>query len=208
MRLKGINRWVLLFLLGSLWGILEVLGGEAFFRNAVPRASVVLSAWGLLMLAVARAAWNRPGTSTLVGATAALFKLANAAPFYCHLFGILMVGVGFDLAATLWSRRLRPFSGRTLLTAVTAPLLGNAAFGFIITFIIRYKYWAAGGIPKVLNYVFVSGGLTALAGLILVPLGFRLGMGAESFSLRRPRLALAGAMTALVIVWTTARLLG
>jgi hypothetical protein len=208
MGLKKINHRVMLLLFGSLWGILEVMGGAAFFKKAVPHASVVLSAWGLLMLAVARSMWNRPGTSTAVGAFAAFYRLANAAPFYCHLFGIVMIGVGFDLVATLLAKKQKPFSASSLLTGVLSPLAGNALFGFIITYVIRYKFWTAGGLPKVLDYVFVSGGLTALAGAFLVPLGFWLGANAESLSVRRPRLALAGALMGLVVVWTLGRFLG
>jgi hypothetical protein len=206
--LQKLNHWVLLFLFGSLWGLMEVLAGGAFFKKAVPHATVVLSAWALLMMAVARVIWNRPGTSTLVGAFAALFKLANAAPFYCHLVGIVMLGVAFDLAATFLVRKVKPLSLRSSLVGLTSPLVANTLFGIFMAFIIRYKYWATGGWPKVLDYIFVTGGLTALAGLVLVPLGFWLGANAESLSVRKPRLALAGAMTGLIAVWTLARVLG
>lgn len=208
MQLKKLNHWVLLFLFGSLWGLMEVLAGEAFFKQALPHATVVLSAWALLILAVSRVTWNRPGTSTLVGSFAALFKLANAAPFYCHLVGIVMVGIGFDLAATLLARRVKPLSLRSSLVGIASPLTANSFFGIFMAFIIRYKYWAAGGWTKVLDYIFVAGGLTALAGVVLVPLGFWLGSNAESLTVRKPRLALAGAMTGLAAVWTLARVLG
>ncbi len=207
MQLKKLNPWVMLFLFGSLWGLMEVLAGEAFFKNAVPHATVVLSAWALLMLAVARETWNRLGTSTVVGVFAALFKLVNAAPFYCHLVGIVAVGVAFDLAATWLARKMKPLSPSSALVGVVTPFAANTFFGIFMAFIIRYKYWVVGGWPKVLNYIFVTGGLTALAGIVLVPLGFWLGENAESINLRRPRLALAGAMTGLVAVWTLARVL-
>jgi hypothetical protein len=206
-QLKKLNPWVMLFLFGSLWGLMEVLGGEAFFKRAVPHAAVVLSAWALLMLAVARIVWNRPGTSTLVGAFAALFKLANAAPYYCHLVGIVMVGLTFDIVVSLLARKIKPLSWTSPLSGILTPFLANALFGVFQGYIIRYKFWAGNG-PKVLNYILVTGGLTALAGLVLVPFGFWLGANAESLTLRRPRLALAGAMSALVAVWAAARVLG
>ncbi len=207
MQLKKLNPWVMLFLFGSLWGLMEVLAGEAFFKQAVPRASVVLSTWAFLMLAVARAVWNKPGTSTLVGAFAALFKLANAAPFYCHLVGIVVVGLAFDVAVTLLCRKIKPVDWRSSLVGAISPFMANAIFGVFMGYIIRYKYWAGNG-PKVLDYIFVSGGLTALAALVLVPFGFWLGTNAGSLTLRKPRLALAGAMTGLAAVWTLARVLG
>ena len=207
MQLKKLNPWVMLFLFGSLWGLMEVLAGEAFFKQAVPHAAVVLSAWALLMLAVARAVWNRPGTSTLVGVFAAIFKLVNAAPFYCHLVGIVAVGLAFDIVVSLLARKAKPLSWTSALAGGLTPFVANSLFGVFQAYIIHYKFWAGNG-PKVLNYIFVTGGLTALAGLVLVPLGFWLGANAESLSLRKPRLALAGAMTGLVAVWTLARVLG
>lgn len=208
MSLKNVNRWVLLFLFGSLWGIMEVLAGEAFFKNAVPHATVVLSAWALLMLAISRTTWNRPGTSTLVGVFAALFKLVNAAPYYCHLVGIVAVGVAFDVIVSLLAKKAKPLSPMSALSGALTPLLANTFFGIFQAFIIHYKYWAVGGWPKVLNYIGVTGGMTALAGIVLVPLGFWLGENADALNIRKPRLALAGAMTGLVVVWTLVRVVG
>jgi len=206
MQLTKTNRWLLLFLFGSLWGIMEVLGGEPFFKNAVPHASAVLSAWGLLMLAAARAVWNRPGTSALVGGLAALFKLVNAAPFYCHLAGIVVLGLAFDLMVTLLAKKLRPLGA--VLVGITTPFAANTAFGIFMAFIVKYKYWAVEGWPKVIKYIVVSGGLAALAGAVLVPLGFWLGNNIEALNLRKPRWALAGAMMGTAAVWTAARIFG
>ncbi|OGD25183.1 MAG: hypothetical protein A2Y56_01135 [Candidatus Aminicenantes bacterium RBG_13_63_10] len=206
MQLTKTNRWLLLFLFGSLWGIMEVVGGESFFKNAVPQASAALSAWGLLMLAAARAVWNRPGTSALVGALAALFKLINAAPFYCHLAGIVILALAFDLMVTVLARKLRPLGG--VLAGITTPFVANTAFGIFMAFIVKYKYWAVEGWPKVIKHIVVSGGLAALAGAVLVPLGFWLGNNIEALNLRKPRWALAGAMMGTAAVWTAARIFG
>jgi len=208
MQLTKTNRWLLLFLFGSLWGIMEVLGGEAFFKNAVPHASSVLSAWGLMMLAASRAVWNRPGTSALVGGLAALFKLVNAAPFYCHLAGIFILGAVFDLAASWLVKKIKPLSISSVLTGIVSPLAANTVFGILMAFVIKYKYWAVEGWPKVLNYIFVSGGLAALAGAVLVPMGFWLGQNIDELNVRKPRWALAGSMLGSAAVWTAARILG
>lgn len=90
MWVKSTRNWLWLLLFGSLWGAMEVVGGEVLHRNGVPQASVFLTAWALFVLAVSRGVLNRPGTSSAVGALAALYKLANAAPFFCHLLGIFL----------------------------------------------------------------------------------------------------------------------
>src|SRR4030042_2000371 len=130
MQLTKTNRWLLLFLFGSLWGIMEVVGGESFFKNAVPQASAV------------------------------------------------------DLMVTGLARKLRPLGG--VLAGITTPFVANTAFGIFMAFIVKYKYWAVEGWPKVIKHIVVSGGLAALAGAVLVPLGFWLGNNIEALNLRKP----------------------
>ena len=72
------NPWVLLFVFGSLWGLLEVVGSKALYEANIPNASVYLSASGFFLLAVARRLFNKRGTSSVIGGLAALFRLVNA----------------------------------------------------------------------------------------------------------------------------------
>jgi len=206
--MKYLKNGILLLVFGSLWGIMEVVGGEAFFKNNVPYASVWLSAWAFFMLGIARGPINKPGSSTVVGATAALFKLVNAAPYFCHLLGIFFLGLVFDIAATAWIKNEKKRSFRTFLPGIVAAYGGYALFAIVITYIIRYEPWVAGGTAKVLNHIFVGGSMAALASLVLVPLGLRIGLGSETAVERRPKWALAGALIALIVLWTVGRFIG
>jgi len=205
--MKSLKNWVWLLVFGSLWGIMEVIGGEAFFKNNVPHASVWLSAWAFFMLAIARGIVNKPGSSTAVGATATLFKLVYAAPYYCHLLGIFFVGLVFDAAATAWLKNEKRLRLRTFLTGVAAAYGGYSLFAITITYIAKYGPWVAGGTPKVLNHIFVGGSLAALVSLVFVPLGFKIGVGGETAVERRPKWATAGALVVLVVLWTLGRII-
>lgn len=206
--MKDIKNWAWLLAFGSLWGIMEVVGGEAFFKNNVPHASVWLSAWAFFIMGIARGVVNKPGTSTAVGATAALFKLVNASPYYCHLLGIFFLGMVFDIAATLWMKSEKKYSLRTVLTGIVSAYGGYALFAIVITYIIRYRPWVAGGTPKVLHHIFVGGSFAALAAIALIPLGLMIGINSEAASKRNPRWATAGALFALVVLWTLGRIIG
>ena len=207
-RMKNYKNWLWFLLFGSLWGLSEVIVGEGLWAKSLPYTSVLLSAWALLMLAMGRGIVNVPGSSTAIGAFAALFKLVNAAPFFCHLLGIFALGIAFDVAATLLMKKTRKFSFRSLLTGVISVYGGYALFALLITYIIRYDVWTQGGLPKVLNHIFVSGSYAALTGLVAVPLGFWVGINGEVFAERRPRWAYAGAIVALVVIWALGRIVG
>lgn len=206
--MRNIKNWVWLLLFGSLWGMCEVIAGEGLFGGRVPYASVWLSAWAFFVLAVARGVVNEPGSSTAVGAFAAFFKLVNAAPFFCHLLGIFFLGLAFDLFSSVLMKRERKISLRSSLSGILSAYGGYALFALIITYIVRYKYWTAGGLPRVLHHVFVSGSLAALMAIAAVPLGYWIGVKGVVVAERRPRWAYAGAIAALIFLWSLGRIAG
>ena len=205
--MKNPKNWLWLLVFGSAWGIMEIVGGEAFFKNNVPRASVWLSVWAIFLLAVARGLVNKPGSSTVIGATATLFKLAYAAPYFCHLLGIFFIGIAFDAAATAWLRREKKTLIPAILTGVVTTYAAYALFAVTITYIAKYGPWVGGGMPKVLNHIFVAGSLAALASLIVVPLGLRIGLGSEPAFGRQPRWVTAGVVVVLAVLWTLGRII-
>ena len=77
----------------------------------------------------------------------------------------------------------------------------------MITYVARYGPWVAGGTPKVLHHIFVGGSLAALASLVLVPLGLKVGISSETAVERRPKWATAGALVALAVLWTLGRVI-
>jgi len=206
--MRKFKNWAWLLFFGSLWGIMEVAGGGVLSRYNMPHSAVILAAWAFMVMAVARGIVNKPGSSTVIGIVAVIFKLANAAPFFCHLLGIFALGLAFDVFSSLLMKNERKISFRTSLTGALSAYSGYALFAIVITYIVQYKYWIAGGLPKVLNHIFVGGSLAALAAVVLVPFGYWVGISNENLFERRPVWTYAGTLMGVVLLWTLGRFVG
>jgi len=206
--MRKFKNWAWLLFFGSLWGIMEVAGRGVLSRYNMPHSAVIFAAWAFMVMAVARGIVNKPGSSTVIGIVAVIFKLANAAPFFCHLLGIFALGLAFDVFSSLLMKNERKISFRSSLTGALSAYSGYALFAIVITYIVQYKYWIAGGLPKVLNHIFVGGSLAALAAVVLVPFGYWVGISNENLFERRPVWTYAGTLMGVVLLWTLGRFVG
>lgn len=197
-----------LFLFGSIWGINEVFFGELLYQNDIRHSSVFLTVIALLILALSRGMLNKPGSSTLIGAFAVLFRLANTAPSYCHLLGVFLLGATFDLFSSLWLKNEEKSPLKWGLTGMVSAFANNAIFALMITYIFRYEYWVIGGMAKVSEHIFISGSISALLAAFIVPLGFLLGQNTGVFADRRSGWSYAGTILGSIALWTVSLLLG
>ena len=195
-----------LFLFGSIWGINELFLGDILYRNDVQGSSVILTVMALFLLAISRGMINKPGSSTLMGTFAVLFRLANTAPSYCHLLGIFLLGATFDIFASLLMKTGEKIPLRGGLTGILSAFGNNALFALSITYLFRYEYWVVGGFPKVVDHILVSGSLTALLAAFLVPLGFLVGKNGGIFADRRPMWSYASTILGSIALWVVALL--
>lgn len=202
--MKKANSWIWILALGSLWGLAEV-AGEGLWAKEIPLASVWLTAIGFFLMGIGRSLLNKPGTSAAMGATAALFKLVNAAPYYCHLLGIVFLAVAFDIFATLILKKEAKASWRSALAGLLGAFTGAASFALVMTYVIQYRPWVVNAPAKLLNHVFVSAPVAAAASAVLVFLGFALGRSGLAFSEKQPKWAFAGALVLLAAFWALGR---
>lgn len=152
----------------GLWGFSEAVLGNALYRADIPFASVSLTIIAFVILAFANVYMPRVGIATLVAAGAMLYKFLNVPFFACHLLGILLVGVCFDLLFSVFAIKNRSIS------AIAAAYLNYALFAIMITYVFRYEHWVHGGFTGVLRHIGISGSLTAVACAVLVPLAFQI----------------------------------
>ena len=148
---------------GGLWGISEAVLGNVLYRADVPYASVPLTAIGFVVMTVARAYYPQKGTATIVAACAMLYKFLNVPFFACHLLGILLTGMCYDLFFSVLRIKSRS------LSAAGAAYLSYTLFALMITYIFRYEHWVQGGLIKVLSHIGISGTMAALACAVFVP---------------------------------------
>ncbi len=197
-----------LFLFGSIWGINEVFLGEILYRNEVQNSSIILTAVALFLLALSRGMINKPGSSALIGTFAVLFRLANTAPSYCHLLGIFLLGVTFDVFSSLLIKKEEQALLRWGAAGVLSAFVNNALFALLITYVFRYEYWVAAGYSKVSQHIFISGSIIAVVAALIVPLGFFLGKNGGILFDRHPRWSYASTILGSMALWTVAVFLG
>ena len=152
----------------GLWGISEAVLGDALYRANVPYASVPLTVLSFVIMTFASVYFPQKGTATAIAACAMLYKFLNAPFFPCHLLGIFLTGVCYDLFFNVFAIRSRS------LSAAAATYLSYALFALMITYAFRYDYWTQAGFAGVLRYIGICGSLAALGCAVLVPLSFHL----------------------------------
>jgi hypothetical protein len=154
---------------GGLWGVSEATLGDALYRAGVPHASIPLTVIGLVILTCARAYLPHAGMTTLIASSAMLYKFLNTPLFGCHLLGIVLTGVCYDIFFNLAGIRNKG------LAAVLTAYGSNASFALIITYLVRYDHWVQGGFTKVLSHVGIDGSVVAAICFLIVPMAGRLG---------------------------------
>jgi hypothetical protein len=153
---------------GGLWGVSEAVLGGALYQADVPYASVPLTAIGFAVMTIARAYYPQKGTATFIAAGAMVYKFLNVPFFACHLLGILLTGMCYDLFFSVFRIKRRS------LAAAAATYLSYVLFALMITYVFHYEYWVQGGLAKVLSHIGISGSMAALVCAVLVPASSRL----------------------------------
>jgi hypothetical protein len=154
----------------GLWGISEAVLGDALYRADVPFASVSLTVIGFVILTFACVYFPQKGTAMLIAGFAMLYKFLNEPFFACHLLGIFLMGVCYDLLFNVLKFR------KSFFSSALVAYLSYASFAVLVTYIFRYSPWVQGGFMKVLRHVGISGSMAALGCAVLLPLSFNLAL--------------------------------
>lgn len=151
--------WILL--LGTLIGLNETLTGSLH----LPFRSAILGAFMLLVLIVGRYIVPQTGSTLLITAVAVLFRVSNlgchhsctTTQLLCGPTAVLLLGVAFELFASLLLRRrsIRYYS--FVLPAILAALTAFGLFGLLNTYILQS--W---DVSRLTEYVLLKGSLAAL----------------------------------------------
>lgn len=214
--------WIALF--GTAWGLNELLVGGAFYKAHPDGAPVWLIAFGVIMLAMARSVANRVGSSVVLGLIAALFKSVNTQPFVCHILGIVMLGLVFELvydflllkhplSRTRTGNPIRSKSPmrsgiliRLGIAGFSSVLLSNILFALLLAVILREEFWVANEYAKAYQYILVTGSLSAAVSAVTVPLAWKAGERLADWTGRFPAWAVGGAAAGTGIIWISGML--
>lgn len=207
--MKG-RMWLILIFLGSLWGIIEGVWGDFLYRIGFFHPSIFLTSIAFFILALGRRCYPKPGSTTLIGVIATLFRVVNASPHYCHLYAIFLNGLAFDIVASLLSKSVeKKIFWRGIMGSLST-YLGYTLFSFTMTYIIHYPHWVRSGFPEVLNYIGFRGSLASIGSFFTVLLGYSLGRLFKYEELRvfklRPILMNGLLIATTVFLWIVGRI--
>ena len=156
-----------ILLFSGLWGLSEALLGSVLYteNGSVLYASVPLTLIAFAILTVARIYMPMKGTSTAIALCAMLFKFLNEPFFACHLLGIAMVGICYDIFFSFIQVKNKSAS------AFAAAIVNYVLFAFMMTYVTNNGYWNT---TKLTGHI--SEGLLAAVGCaIIVPLIIQFG---------------------------------
>lgn len=197
-----INTTLGIFFLGSLWGFVEASMGDWLYSHEIAYSSLYLTTIAIAILASSKIFYPHRWTGTVIGAIALCFKLVNVPFFACHLLAILLLGFGFDIAYECVTRL---YSGkyRLPLIGLFSAYAGRALFAVIITYVVRYRFWTEPGLPKVIDYIFITGTVSALLGSVAAPVGSHLAGMLREFSWPKmhPRFTVAAVLMTTAGIW-------
>jgi len=160
--LKNILFPVLFF--SALWGFSEAVLGGYLYNTYIPLASVPLTLIAIVVLTVAKVYLPFIGSATLVAAFAMLYKFLNLPFFACHLLGILILGMSYDICFDFFKIKY------PAIKALATCYLSYIVFAILITYIFRYDHWLSGGMVKIAKYIFIEGSFTAVCSAVIIPL--------------------------------------
>lgn len=167
---------------GTMWGAIELFGGDFMRSQGLPYRAAVLSALGLTVLVIAKRWLPAMGSAVAIGAVACLYKLASNGFYSCQLLAVMIHATTFDVFYTLLRERLDSSAWTRALAALGITAVSFSVFGFVNTYVIPEPHWAERGLPGILDYLSGSGVVAAVLGVIALALGHRVvrRMGSES----------------------------
>jgi hypothetical protein len=197
---------LVVLLLGSLWGALELFGRDLFRAMGVPQKSALLFGLGIIILYASKRLVHFPGSVVVMALIAGLFKTASSNFFPCQFAAVMINGIVFDAAYSTFKERLN----RSLMfRAVAAPVIvyaSYATFALVATYILREGSWASEGWAGIRSFLLADAVSASLISIVTIHLGYYLGNAMQPngllSKLRMPSIAIRIASVVLVAaIW-------
>lgn len=166
---------LIVILMGSLWGALELFGADLLREWGVPNRSVLLFGVSLILLYASKRLTDFPGSVILMAVVASLFKTASSNFFPCQVAAVMINGIVFDITYRTFKTRLNSNIAYRMVAAVVIAYVSFAAFGFTAVYLLRESSWVAGGLNGIGDYVVSRALVAALISTVTINLGFHFG---------------------------------
>ena len=198
-------------LLGSLWGALELFGRDLLRSAGVADKSAVLFGLGIIILYASKRLVDLPGSVVIMALIAGLFKTASSEFYACQFTAVVVNGIVFDFTYSAFKKRL---DSGLVFRAIAAPVIAYASyavFALLATYVLRVGTWSSAGGEEVRAYLSTDALLASLISIVTIHLGYYLGNALQphilSGKLRTPVAAFRIASVVLVAaIWIAGQL--
>ncbi len=167
---------LVVLLMGSLWGALELFGADLFRAWGIDDKSALLFGLGLLILFVSRKFVDFLGAATIMALIAGLFKTASSNFFLCQFAAVMINGIVFDISYRLFKRQLETGPIHRAIAAPVIAYVSYALFAFSVTFVFVEPHWAGRGISGIGDYLGSSALVAAVFSIVTINVGYYLGV--------------------------------
>ena len=167
---RMLNRTLEILFFGSCWGINEVVIENYLVPITVIPRSLILSTIAIFILSVMRSDIPRPGIFLATGIVAALYKFLNVRFFGCQMIALVMLSGCFEIVHLWFFKRVR----NTGFVGSITILLFNCTFALVALFILKSSWWVTDSGARIIRFIFLEGGITAILAYWAYLLGAKL----------------------------------
>ncbi len=193
---------VFILLIGSLWGMLEILIWDVWQLQGWSHAAMVLAIGALFCLALGRRVLDFVGSSIAIALVACFYKFFSVAFFACQMSGVLALAASFEIFALLSKKYVGSENGlRPFLIGLLTVYPAFVAFTILVAFVGLEPNWAAAGWSRVLPFLGWPAVVASIGGALSCVAGWRVGA-----RLHHPELVARWtvAVPAVVVLWGVA----
>lgn len=176
---------LVVLVLGSLWGALELFGGDLLRAIGVPHKSALLFGLGIIILYASKRLVDFPGSVAIMALIAGLFKTASSNFFPCQFAAVLINGIVFDITYSALKGRLDP---SPIYRAMAAPVIVYASytiFALVATYVLREGSWVSEGWAGIRSFLLSDAASASLISIVTIHLGYYLGNAIQPYVLLR-----------------------
>lgn len=174
--------WIAVF--GSVWGAIELFGGDFMRLQNLPYKAAILSALAMGILLIGKRVVPQIGSAVAIGAVACIYKLTSNGFYSCQLLAVMIHAVSFDLVYSLIRNQIDQSVLARSLAAVAITAISFTGFGFVNTYVIPEPHWADRGLPGIIDYLRANGLIGALLSVVTMLSAARLARRLDGVSIK------------------------
>jgi hypothetical protein len=206
-----LEKVLVILVIGSLWGALELFGRDIMRAMGVPQKSALLFGLGIIILYASKKLVDFPGSVAIMAVIAGLFKMASSYFFPCQFSAVVINGIVFDIAYMAFKDRLDTSAVFRTIAAPVIVYVSYAAFALFATYLLREESWVERGGEGIVMYVRSDALTAALITIVTIHLGYYLAKAVRPLTQPRtsrvPAMAFRVVSVALVaVIWAAGQM--